>query len=113
MNRSRVALALCAVLLLACRPPAEGPPGQEGPGGPMVLSPESVHAVKREVIQTGPRISGSLEARQQASLRAEVPGAVTEVNAELGDPVKADQVLARIEDKGQRDSVTSSRSGLA
>lgn len=92
---------------------------EEAPVGPAVsrevpveLASDQLITVENESIETGPRISGSLRPRRKALLRAEVSGLVTLLAVELGDLVSAGQLLARIEDKGQRDAATSARAAL-
>lgn len=82
-----------------------------GPGG-MVVGPENVTVVKAEVIRSGPAISGTLTPEEQATVRAEVAGAVLQTFAEQGQRVAAGQVLARIDDSAIRDQVLSARSAV-
>jgi RND family efflux transporter MFP subunit len=77
------------------------------------LSPEGVAVARREEIATGPRISGSLEPRVAAAVRAEVGGEVLEIDAELGERVEEQQVLARIEARALRDAAASARAAVA
>lgn len=79
---------------------------------PVELASDQLITVEQEIIETGPRISGSLRPSRKALLRAEVSGLVTLLAVEHGDLVSAGQLLARIEDKGQRDAATSARAAL-
>ena len=67
----------------------------------------------RRKIATGPRVSGTLEAREHAVLRAELGGTVTMVGPDLGDPVKKGDVLARIESKALGQAVSSAQAGVS
>lgn len=116
-TRRGIALG-CAVAALwsagcACAPAPGGPSQQKGEAAePVVLSPENYTRVVRDEIETGPRISGSLEAERLARVRAEVGGSVTEVRAEIGEPVKQGQVLAQVEEQTLRDALLSARSAV-
>lgn len=76
------------------------------------LAPEDVIVIKRGELQTGPRISGTLQAATRAVMRAETSGAVVAIGPELGERVKKGELLARIEAKALGDVTTSARSGL-
>ncbi|MBW3630759.1 MAG: efflux RND transporter periplasmic adaptor subunit [Gemmatimonadetes bacterium] len=58
---------------------------------------ENVAVVMRDQIESGPVISGSLKARSEASVRAEIGGTVVQVYAERGQAVSRGAVLARLE----------------
>lgn len=103
-----VVSALGAALTTSCRPSPTRPAEEL----PTILGPENVAVVERQRVEAGPLVSGSLEARSMAVLRAEASGSVDEVTVELGDAVKAGQLLVRIEDQGQRDALASAASAL-
>jgi RND family efflux transporter MFP subunit len=103
---------LVVIALVACnKQPVEQAKTTEAP--PVKLAAEDVNVIKRDVLQTGPRISGTLEARQRSVVRAETSGAVMAVGPELGDQVKKGDLLARIEAKALGDVATSARSTVA
>lgn len=109
-SRSPLLLAL-PLITLACSggaKDAQGPPD----AGPTLVGPESVVTVREEAIERGPRIAGSLEARSQGTVRAESGGSVERVAAEVGQPVKKGQLLARIEDAGAGEALTSARTAV-
>lgn len=95
---------LPAVLLLGCGGPGDAP---EAAAEPVVLGPEDVVVAGTATIASGPRISGSLEAARKAVMRAEAAGSVEEVAAEIGQPVKRGDLLARIEGSAARDAMAS------
>ncbi len=111
---SAAAVALVATLALgACKKPKEEGP-KVAPAVPLVnLAEEDVAKVARRKIATGPRVSGTLEAREHAVLRAELGGTVTMVGPDLGDPVKKGDVLARIESKALGQAVSSAQAGVS
>jgi RND family efflux transporter MFP subunit len=122
-----VAVAIAAVLLWsACgrgKPPADaggagGAGGAAAPAGQaaapeVTLSPENVAVVEERTLSTGPEISGTLRARREAALRAEVGGAVLQVTAEAGQRVAGGRVLCRIDDTTLRQSLLAARSGVS
>jgi RND family efflux transporter MFP subunit len=78
----------------------------------MVVGPENVTVVKAVQIKTGPAISGSLMPERQATVRAEMSGAVLQTYAEAGQPVRAGQLLAQIDASVVRDQVFSAKSAV-
>lgn len=112
--RALRSLALVAVALLGagCEkekgdPTASGAPAEQ----PVVLAPENVAVVEERTLRFGPEISGTLRARREAAIRAEIGGAVLEVLAETGERVRAGQPLARIDDAALQQSLLAARSG--
>ena len=90
--------------------------GAQGPAAEpqaVTLSAEDVAVVAERTLRSGPGISGTLRARREAVLRAEVGGAVLEALAEAGQAVRPGQVLARIDAAALRDALLAARSGLA
>ncbi len=69
--------------------------------------------VEERGLSSGPEISGTLRAKREAALRAEVGGAVLQVLADTGQRVSAGQLLARIDDVALQQSLLAARSGLA
>ncbi len=108
--RTVTRVALISLMVVACKgkdkPVATAAAGSEE----MAVGTESVVVVARGPIESGPRISGSLEPREQAAVRAEVGGSVLGVNAEPGQAVGRGQPLARIEDRAARDGLLSAQS---
>lgn len=78
----------------------------------MLVGPENVTVVKAEQIKTGPAISGSLMPERQATIRAEMSGAVLQTYAEVGQPVRAGQALAQIDASVVRDQALSAKSAV-
>lgn len=76
------------------------------------LAPEDFVVLARGELQTGPRISGTLQAAVRSVVRAETPGAVVAIGPELGQAVKKGDLLARIEAKALGDVTSSARSGV-
>jgi RND family efflux transporter MFP subunit len=83
------------VVLSGCKRGGPAPQPQEQ--APVVLGPEDVVRVEPRELQSGPVLSGTLQARRAATMRAEVQGAVLEMAVEQGQKVKKGQSLVRIE----------------
>lgn len=111
--RRGAAAALLALALAGC-----GRDGQAAEGAQarraeaIVLGPENLHVVAAEEIASGPALSGNLAAEREARVSAELGGVVTGVYAEKGQPVRAGQLLARIDDSAIRDQVLSAQSAV-
>lgn len=73
---------------------------------------ENTSVVKMDEIRVGPEISGALSARREATVRAEVGGALQEVLAEVGQAVRKGRVLGRIEARTLTDAAASARSAV-
>lgn len=108
---ARVALALTIVAGGAgcSRGSANAEPADPG----ITVGPENIAVVEMRRIQSGPEISGSLEADEQATVRAEVQGAVLATYAEPGQRVAKGQLLARLDDTVLREQALSARSAAA
>ena len=84
-----------------------------GDSGPAVtVGPENIAIATMQNIQTGPQMSGSLEPDREATIRAEVSGAVLQTLVDQGTRVAEGTVLARLDDTGIRDAFLSARSGM-
>jgi RND family efflux transporter MFP subunit len=112
----RIGPSLVAALLVAlvttvaaCKQPAPPPPA---PIAAITITAEDAVAVRQTTLETGPRVSGTLEARARAVVRAEVGGQVVAVGPELGEPVEKGALLARIEAKTLGDGVRSAQAGV-
>ena len=78
---------------------------------PVVMKVEraSAAAVVQRYVATGPRISGTLQPQQSASIIAETSGTVTAVAGAEGRPVSRGTVLARITDETASDALRSAQ----
>jgi RND family efflux transporter MFP subunit len=108
-GRTTMALALL-VLAAACNKGA-GETAHQGPP-PAIIGPENLAVAAETTLTAGPTLSGSLEPELAATVRAEVGGAVTELQADDGQAVKRGQVLLRIDDTALRDAYVSARAAL-
>lgn len=104
--RAAAGLAVMGALS-SCRPAAKAtaaPPPVVDVGG------ENIVVASTGQVQSGPSISGTLEARNTATLRAEVAGPVVQTYVERGDAVTRGQLLARLDDTALRQAVLSAQS---
>jgi membrane fusion protein (multidrug efflux system) len=85
---------------------------QAAPPPEIVLGPADTAIVVRGQIATGPALSGTLAAREQATVRAQLGGTVTEALAEAGETVRRGQTLARLEASSLGESLTSARAAV-
>ncbi|HEX6908990.1 MAG TPA: efflux RND transporter periplasmic adaptor subunit [Longimicrobium sp.] len=109
----RTAGALALVLALgACGSDGQAAEQPRQAEAAVTLGPENVYVVVEEEIATGPALSGSLAAEREARVNAEIGGVVQGVFAEKGQPVRAGQVLARIDAAAIRDQVLSAQSAV-
>ncbi len=102
--------ALCAAPLgIACTKQAPAAPAAPPP---TIVQSDNLATVTTHRLETGPVLSGSLRADQQATVRAEVAGSVLETRAEEGQRVERGAVLARIDAAVAREQDLSARSAL-
>ena len=102
-------VALLALATLACRreePPPRAPPAVQ-------LAPTDVITVKSRTIETGPLVSGTLEAADSAVVRAQLGGTVQKIGPELGQSVRKGELLARIDAGALGAQASSARAQLA
>jgi RND family efflux transporter MFP subunit len=93
----------------ACGGRAEAPPAKP----PVIqVGQENVVRVVRDDIVTGPVVSGEVDAREQATVRAEIGGPVLEVTVEEGQAVMRGALLGRIEATPQQDAERSAESAV-
>jgi membrane fusion protein (multidrug efflux system) len=109
-----LAVGLIASLAAACSGGEAKEAANAAPAGPPVLDigKENTITVSTDDIVTGPAVSGTLAPKLQATVRAEVGGAVLTVTAEQGQAVRRGQLLARIEARTAGEAVTSAESSV-
>ena len=77
------------------------------PATVLLLAAEDLRTISPTLQATGPVISGSLQPERRADLRAELGAIVQQVLKENGEPVRAGELLVRLDDAAIRDSLTS------
>lgn len=109
-----LALRLVSALALALALTRCGGKGAPPPSPPQAirLGPEDLVAVAATQIEAGPTLSGTLQPKRIATIRAEAAGAVREVRLDRGQRVSADQVAVVLDDAAQRDQLLAARSAV-
>jgi RND family efflux transporter MFP subunit len=79
---------------------------------PVAVGAADAAIVVRGTVATGPVLSGSLTAQRDATLRAQISGALLETLVEPGMPVRRGQVLARLDASSLRDALSSARAAV-
>lgn len=92
-------------LLAACR--KEVPP--PAPAPVIRVERASVATVTTRAVSSGPRLSGTLQPQQSASILAETSGTVVSVSVAEGQAVSRGVALARIEDQAAAESLRSAQ----
>ncbi len=73
----------------------------------LLVTPEDTLTLTPSATAAGPLFTGSVQPERLADLRAEVSAVVIEVRKQNGDPVKAGDLLVRLDSTAIRDSLTS------
>jgi RND family efflux transporter MFP subunit len=109
-----LSLALSCVLLVACGRGGKAPAtaasaaaAARAAAPTLLLAPEDVRTVASAQLASGPVISGAVQPERKADLRAEVAAVVLQVLKENGEPVRAGDLLMRLDDTAIRDSLAS------
>jgi membrane fusion protein, multidrug efflux system len=110
--RTAALLAAGALAVAACHGKDAAAPGAGAKETALSVGNESVYRVATTRLSTGPLVSGSLEAVKEATVAAEVSGAVLATSAEEGQSVAAGTLLARIDDSALRDALLSAQSAV-
>ena len=105
----KTVLVLLALLGLACGGAKEET--AQAPE-PIVVGPEDAAVVTRGPIETGPSLTGTLTAEEQATVRSQLAGSVLEAFAEPGQPVRRGQLLARLDATSLTDASNSARAAV-
>ncbi|HET9227798.1 MAG TPA: efflux RND transporter periplasmic adaptor subunit [Thermoanaerobaculia bacterium] len=103
-------LMILVVLFIAC---GRGKEEQVAAPPEIVLGPADTAVVVRAEITTGPALSGTLTAQEQATVRAQLGGTVIEALAEPGETVRRGQTLARLEASSLGQALASARAAVA
>jgi membrane fusion protein (multidrug efflux system) len=98
LHWKRIARTIGIACALACR--RDEPAGPPPPPPPVQLAADDVATARTATLETGPLVSGTLEAADSATVRAQLGGTVKSVGPELGQTVARNAVLARIDTRG-------------
>src|SRR5688572_21221660 len=105
-------LLVAGLVLGACKGKEAGSATPGTPAG-VAVGAENIAVVTQGQLSSGPAISGSLGPERDASVRAQVPGAVMKVNVDQGSRVASGALLAQIDDRTIRDVMLSARSAFS
>jgi RND family efflux transporter MFP subunit len=114
----RPARRLAAALLVGLVPLAmtacsgEAKTETETAPAPVRIGTENVVTVKRDAIVVGPIVSGEIRAEQDATVRAEIGGSMTDVAVQEGEAVRKGALLGRIETRTLDDLRQSASSAV-
>ncbi|HEX2781540.1 MAG TPA: efflux RND transporter periplasmic adaptor subunit [Gemmatimonadaceae bacterium] len=106
------AVLLAATIGVAACKKGEADAATAGDQKVVTISPQEIYLVSERRIETGPSMSGSLDPDQEATVRAEVGGAVLQTFVDQGTRVGVGTLLARLDDTAIRDAYLSGRSGV-
>ena len=106
-----VLVAVTLIAPLACR----GKPSDTAAAAadPVVtIGRENLAIAELAELRSGPAISGTLQPKLEARVRAEIMGSVEHTYVDEGQRVRKGVLLARIDDSAVRDAYLSARSGV-
>jgi RND family efflux transporter MFP subunit len=106
------ATVVLALALAACKGSTPDAGNAATTPAGMIVGTENVAIVKAQEIRSGPALSGSLMPEEQATVRAEVGGAVLQTYVEQGQRVAKGAPLVRIDDATLRETELSARAAL-
>lgn len=112
MTTRRGTFLLTAALLGAGCSNGEAPT-QETLPQEVALAPEDVATARIETMSAGTVVTGTLRPYLEVEIRAQVPGVVSDLRVDRGDPVSEGQVMARVEAEGIRGQAASARAAVA
>lgn len=105
-------LSLLLPLSIACSRSPESEAAEPAEQA-VVLSAQDVATATADSVETGPVLTGSLNAAETVTLRAQVPGTIQNVRVDRGSRVARGQTLATIEAAGIRSQAAGARAGVA
>jgi RND family efflux transporter MFP subunit len=109
-NVELLLLALALSLIAGCgKADKAAAPGAaaSAPAVKLLLAPEDLLSVQASHQASGPVVTGAVQPERRADLRAEVSAVVKQVLKDNGQPVKAGDLLVRLDDTSLRDSLSS------
>jgi len=107
----RVGMPVLAAALFCCKPQRND--SAAAAADPLVLvGRENIAVADSAELRSGPAISGSLEPKVEARVRAEIMGPVERTFVDEGQRVRPGVLLAKINDNTVRDAYLSARSAV-
>lgn len=110
MLAAGLTMGLTAACGRATPPSADTPVAVEAPV--VQIGQENVVEVTLGEIRTGPVISGALTPAQQATVRAQIAGALIELKVDEGQSVRKGETIGRIDDRDLRVAAESAQTAV-
>jgi multidrug efflux pump subunit AcrA (membrane-fusion protein) len=105
------ALVTSSVVVFACGR-EESETGMAAVDPVVSVGAENITVAQVAELRSGPAISGSLQPRTEARVRAEIAGPVEQTHADEGQRVRVGALLARLDDTAVRDAYLSAKSAV-
>src|SRR5688572_18482110 len=105
------ASAAMVMAALACKG-KEPETGMAAVEAVVTVGAENIAIARLAELRSGPAISGSLQPRTEAQVRAEISGPVKRTFADEGQRVRSGSLLARLDDAAVRDAYLSAKSAV-
>jgi RND family efflux transporter MFP subunit len=105
------AVLLCTVILTGCSKTESA--GAEGRSKPTPVKTVDTEAVKQQSVHRAVDVVGTLAALDEVTISSEVDGPVTKILADLGDPVKAGQVMVELDREKLQYNLDQQRASFA
>ena len=109
--RLALAAALTSMAALGCQG-KEAETGKAAVEPVMTVGAENIALVRLTELRSGPTVSGSLQPRTEARVRAEIGGPVERTFADEGQRVRSGALLAQLDDAAVRDAHLSAKSAV-
>ena len=106
------ALALTVILAACGGESADAKDADSATQVAMQVGPENIAVVVRELVSSGPGLSGTLQAEREATVRAEIAGPVLSTHVDQGSRVTRGTLLARVDDRTLQDALLSARGNV-
>jgi RND family efflux transporter MFP subunit len=111
VRNAGLALAALVVVVFACRD-KETETGMIPVEPTVTIGRENIALARLAELRSGPTISGSLQPRTEAQVRAEISGPVERTFADEGQRVRRGVLIARLDDTAVRDAYLSAKSAV-
>ena len=111
VRNAGLALAALVVVVFACRD-KETETGMVPVEPTVTIGRENIALARLAELRSGPTISGSLQPRTEAQVRAEISGPVERTFADEGQRVRRGVLIARLDDTAVRDAYLSAKSAV-
>jgi RND family efflux transporter MFP subunit len=111
VRNAGLAIAALVVVVFACRD-KETETGMIPVEPTVTIGRENIAVARLAELRSGPTISGSLQPRTEAQVRAEISGPVERTFADEGQRVRRGVLIARLDDTAVRDAYLSAKSAV-